>query len=69
MRPNPHETADLVTFPEEILNGKLHYMCSESAINIINLLLIIAFTTVYQFTLLIYEIIYGILQLTFVTSK
>ena len=50
---NPHETAGLVTFPEEILNGKLHYMCSESAINMINLLLIIVFTTAYQFTLLI----------------
>ena len=24
MLPNPHETADLVTFTEEILNGKLH---------------------------------------------
>ena len=25
---NPEETADLVTFIEEILNGKLHFMCS-----------------------------------------
>ena len=24
------ETADLVTFTEEILNGKLHFLCSES---------------------------------------
>ena len=29
MLPNPQETADLVTFPEEILNGKLHFCCSE----------------------------------------
>ena len=28
MRPNPQETADLVTFTEEILNGKLHFLCS-----------------------------------------
>ena len=28
MRPNPKETADLVTFTEEILNGKLHFLCS-----------------------------------------
>ena len=28
MRPNPQETADLVTFTEEILNGKLHYLYS-----------------------------------------
>ena len=25
MRPNPQETVDLVTFTEEILNGKLHF--------------------------------------------
>ena len=25
MRPNPQETADLVTFAEEIINGKLHF--------------------------------------------
>ena len=29
MWPNPHETAYLVTFLEEILNGKLHFLCSE----------------------------------------
>ena len=28
MWPNPWETADLVTFTEEILNGKLHFLCS-----------------------------------------
>ena len=26
MRPNPQETADLVAFTEEILNGKLHFL-------------------------------------------
>ena len=30
MWPNPQETADLVTFFEEILNGKLHFLCSGS---------------------------------------
>ena len=25
--PNPQETADLVTFAEKILNGKLHFLC------------------------------------------
>ena len=29
---NPQETADLVTFAEEILNGKLRFLCSESSI-------------------------------------
>ena len=29
MWPNPQETTDLVTFTEEILNGKLHLLCSE----------------------------------------
>ena len=28
MWPNPQETADLVTFTEKILNGKLHFLCS-----------------------------------------
>ena len=28
MLPNPLETADLVTFTEEILNGKLHFLCT-----------------------------------------
>ena len=31
MWPNPQETADLVAFTEEILNGKLHFLCSESS--------------------------------------
>ena len=29
MRPHPQETAYLVTFTEEILNGKLHFLRSE----------------------------------------
>ena len=28
MWPNPEETADLVTFTEETLNGKLHFLYS-----------------------------------------
>ena len=28
MSPNPEETADLVTFTEEILNRKPHFLCS-----------------------------------------
>ena len=28
MRPNLHFPADLVTFTEEILNEKLHFLCS-----------------------------------------
>ena len=28
MWPNPQETANLVTFTEEILNGKFHFLCS-----------------------------------------
>ena len=39
MWPNTQETADLVTFTEKILDGKLHFLCSAkkysySAINI-----------------------------------
>ena len=29
MWPNPQKTAGLVTFTEEILNGKLHFLCGE----------------------------------------
>ena len=29
MWPNPQVPADLVTFTEEILNEKLHFLCSE----------------------------------------
>ena len=29
MRPNPQETANLVTFTEEILNGKLRFLCMD----------------------------------------
>ena len=28
MLPNPQKTADLVTFTENIFNGKLHFLCS-----------------------------------------
>ena len=34
MLPNPLETADLLTFTEEILNGKLHFFWSETEENI-----------------------------------
>ena len=27
MWPNPKETAELITFTEEILNGKIHFLC------------------------------------------
>ena len=30
MWPNPQFPADLVTFSEEIFNGKLHFLCSAS---------------------------------------
>ena len=33
MRPNPQFSADLVTFNEELLNGKLHFLCSEHVIS------------------------------------
>ena len=29
MRPNLQETADFVKFTEEILNGRLHFLCSD----------------------------------------
>ena len=32
MRTNPHETADLVTFSEEILNGKPYFFVQGSTV-------------------------------------
>ena len=32
MWPDPQETADVVTFTEGILNGKLHFLCSASCV-------------------------------------
>ena len=32
MWPNPQFPADLVTITEEILNGKLHFLCSDISI-------------------------------------
>ena len=33
MSPNPQKTADLVTFTEEILNGKIHFLYNEDSYN------------------------------------
>ena len=32
MWPNRHESADLVTFTEEILNRKLHFLCGDNTL-------------------------------------
>ena len=32
MLPNPQETADLLTFTEEILDGKLHFLRSAKSL-------------------------------------
>ena len=32
MWPDPQKTADLVTFTKEILNGKLHFLCSTKGV-------------------------------------
>ena len=34
MWPNPHFPADMVTFIEEILNGKLDFLCSDKVDNL-----------------------------------
>ena len=33
MWPNPQKTENLVTFNEEFLNGKLHFLCSDTYVN------------------------------------
>ena len=37
---NPQETADLVTFTEEILNGKLHFLYSVSEFDTISFMML-----------------------------
>ena len=39
MWPNPHETEDLVTFTEEMLNGKLQFLCRDICIKMNSLLI------------------------------
>ena len=39
MLPNLQETADLVTFTEEILNGKLHFLCSDIYVTTLTLII------------------------------
>ena len=36
-RKEPAETADLVTFTKEILNGKLHFLCSETDLHVFDI--------------------------------
>ena len=33
MWPNPQLPADFITFTEEILNGKLHFLCSDIGVD------------------------------------
>ena len=40
---NPQETADLVTFTEEILNEKRHFLCSERDRYYISILVAVIF--------------------------
>ena len=40
MLPNPQEAADFVTFTEEALNGKLHFLCSDRYVHIWEILLL-----------------------------
>ena len=37
MWPNPDKTVDLLIFTAEILNGKLHFLCTESRTNFTNI--------------------------------
>ena len=45
MWPNPQETSDLVTVTEEILNGKLHFLCSVISVSAKNTSSLLAITS------------------------
>ena len=49
MLPNPHVAADLVTFTEEMLNGKLHFLCSVLISNDYDLLRVVLSFYFYLF--------------------
>ena len=46
MGSNPQFPADLVTFTEEILNGKLHFLCSVNVSSSLNIILLFYDTVV-----------------------
>ena len=46
---NPQETVDLVTFTEEILNGKLHFLCFNKFANNARLFMTSLFMTFQRF--------------------
>ena len=48
MWPNPQEAVDLVTFTEEILNEKLHFLCSAICLSIQWLSLLLNVCTIYS---------------------
>ena len=51
MWPNPQETADLVTFTKEILNGKIHFLCNEINPSLVTFLLVMALTVNFKLDL------------------
>ena len=51
MWPNPQETADLVTFTEEILNGKLHFLCSDNINSSIHILHVRLYPRFFNFSI------------------
>ena len=54
MSPDPQETADLVTFTEEILNGKLHFCAVLEGTDLpLFVLFIKCYFSNYNFTLLL----------------
>ena len=48
MWPSPQETADLVTFTEEIFDGKLHFLCTADTLTVILLISIFVILGMYQ---------------------
>ena len=52
MWPNPQFPADLLTFTKEILNGKLHFLCSDAAFVYLKVVGLIYFSVVLSFTII-----------------
>ena len=58
MWPNPQETADLIVFTEEILNGKLYFLCRVwILLNFVLVILLICFIIIIILFLQIVDIL------------
>ena len=62
----PQETADLVTFTEEILNGKLHFLCNVSYHVVLSILILKDLLKTWKSTIQEQNIIFSAKKITLI---